>query len=371
MPRFATKPEVFPPVVPAVNDRGDIPTYAFCDNGIILAWTHPDDLGAERDFRGFGYQIAPEKRLSIDVNAYFERPSKNAHDQAIEAAEEEIARLRRVYANHDFTGVVTRREDRVAPLTVCGVEGIWQVIGCEVVGEKSRPHDFILRRENVFLPHRISSTKPKLIDLRATRNDRPTDYPIQEALTHWSGAFTRRVPLPADRDYAAWYFDLGFALTGVLADRGRRSDSDAGYMDGDRLGADVVVEVLPPQRRATLDVERELADRLDRIPREVRFPTTIEVVSREIRCGGSDLTVLGGYEIVAGPEDPAKTRFDDEPAADDDDSDLHPGATTRVAFLALGDDWYTRLTATVGARAIEALEPCWQQLCERIWVWAP
>jgi hypothetical protein len=369
MPRFATKPEVFPPIVPAVRDSGDVPTYAFCDNGIVLAWTEPDELRAERDYRAFGYQITPEKRLSIGVNAYFERPSKSAHDQAIEAAEEEIARLRRAYATFEFTGVITKREDQVAPLSVRGVAGTWQAIGIDVVGEKTPPHDFTRRRERVFLPHDISMAKTKLLNLKAIRPEQRLDYPIDEALMCWQGAFTARVPAPAGNEYAAWCFDLGFLLTGVVSERSSRSDSDAGFMDGDILGADARAEILPPQRRATLDVERDLAESLRRVPNQVPFPTTIDVVSREIRCEGSGLTVLGGYEIVAGPEDASKTRFDDDPPTDE--SELHPGATTRVAYLALDDDWYTRMTITVGARAIDSLEPWWQQLCARLWVWVP
>jgi hypothetical protein len=371
MPRFATKPDVFPPVVPAVNDRGDVPTYAFSDNGIVLAWTHPDDLGAERDYRGFGYEITPEKRLTVGVNAYFERPSKSAHQQAIEAAEEEIARLRRVYANFDFTGVITGREDRVEPLTVHGVDGIWQVIGCSVVGEKKRPHDFTLRRERILLPQRVSSTESKLVTLKAIPPDGPVDYPIQEALTHWRGAFTSRVPQPADHDYAAWYFDLGFLLTGIVSDRGSRSYSDAGYMDGDRLGADVRVEVLPPQRRETLDVEGDLAESLRLAAHDVPHPTTLGVTSRQIRCDEAKLEVLDGYEIVAGPENPAENIFAQEPDFVLTEDEIHPGTTTRVAYLALGDGWYTRLNITAGARATDSLERWWRQLCERLWIWTP
>jgi hypothetical protein len=29
------------------------------------------------------------------------------------------------------------------------------------------------------------------------------------------------------------------------------------------------------------------------------------------------------------------------------------------------------MTITVGARAIDSLEPWWQQLCARLWVWVP
>jgi hypothetical protein len=380
MPRFATKPEVFPPIVPAVNDRGDVPTYAFCDNGIVLAWTEPDDFLPEQEGRSLTYEIAPEKCLAVGVRAYFDRPTKSAHERALEAAREEIERLRWSSAH---AGVVTNRVDRVAPLIVEGVEGLWQIDSFDLIGEKVRPHDSTIRREHVFLPYAISPTKSKLVTLGAIVPHRVIDYPVADAIARWKGAFTARVSAPDACEYAAWYFDLGFLLSGVISGPGSRPYSDAGYIgeDEDMLGGDAKVEVLPPQRRVVLDVERDLAESLRRVPYEVRFPTTIDVVSREVRCEGSGLTVVGGYEIVAGPEDESKTRFDDEVAPNDAemsdeerrerDSEFHPGATTRVAYLALDDDWYTRLTLTVGARATDRLEPWWQQLCARLWVWVP
>lgn len=380
MPRFATKPAVFPPVVPAVNDRGDVPTYAFSDNGIVLAWTHPDEFLAERD-RGFGYEITPEKRLTVAVSAYFERPTKTAYDRAIDAAEEEVAGLRRVFTSFDFDGVVSR-EDRAAPLVVNGVQGTWQAIGCAVVGAKKRPHDFTIRREHVLLPHAISQEKSKLVQLGAVRPGQRADYPVAEALACWRGAFIARISAPADEEYAAWYFDLGFKLVGITSDQGSSTGSDAGYIEpGDgRLGADAKVEILPPQRRATLDVERDLAESLRLAELAVRHPSTVDVVSRDIRCDGSRLAVLDGYEIVAGPENQSETIFATDPEDDGvevteeerhhrENWRFHPGVTTRVAYLPLGGEWFTRLTITAGARATDRLETWWQQLCERLWVW--
>lgn len=382
MPRFSTKPEVFPPVVPAVGDRGDVPTYAFCDSGIILAWTEPDGFLAEQEDRGLGYEISSDKRLVVEVNVYFQRPEKSSQERAIEAAHEEVARLRRVHASHDFSGVVTKSEDRVAPLTVDGVEGLWQAVGIEVVGARSRPPDFTLRTEHVMLPYVVSATKSKLVHLSATRPGQGPDYPIADALACWRGAFTARVPTPHDHEYAAWYFDLGFILGGITSDRGSHRYSDAGYDEpGEgRLGAMARLEALPPQRRSSLDVARDIDASLRRAAREVRFPSTVEVVSREIRCDGSGLVVLDGYEIVAGPEDESETTYPDDPPKDlaamteqerydQENWRFHPGVTIRVAYLALDDEWFTRLTLMAGARAIDRLETSWQQLCERLWVW--
>lgn len=371
MPRFATRPEVFPPVVPPAGSMGDVPMFAFCDPKMVLAWTPPDEFKAGKTERRLGWRI-DGGLLGVELHYVWDSDPEVRRARVAEHMETR-PRLARAMGSRwrfvDYALLLDQWEDAEA---ADGPARIYR--SRHTANDRGKP--FVFGAEYAHLVREVSDDLTVLVVLNEADSRRaPTEIvPAEWALGSWRRLITGRGPACAADESAVWYHEVGLTLP-ANADGGSDSESLRVGPSPFQMGQDSEARLLPPKPLSTLDVEKDIANdlRLGRLHN--RLATSIDVVSRDVPTPGLDLDVIASYEILVGPEgpDPNWERPPIESIVDPEEREeriaaFHPGMTYRAAFARVGRDRYLKLHMCVGGRAIDGLERWWAQACARLWL---
>jgi hypothetical protein len=376
MPAFPRAPEVFPPIVPATREDGDVPVFAFCRRGSVVAWSPPDGFAVRKEVRAVELDWANGEDLSLILDYVWE-PDEEARRAKVEAAvQEQAERLRTMPEKMAQWGTslkdfVVELDEWVEMPTEDGPARVLRYRYALTDKKQGRVSNHL---EFVYLAHEISARLAVVVELKSQRRDRDA-IPAPELLARWRRCLLARGPAMQGPDLACWLDVFGF-----VTEDAQKLDVDciSGWElplePGEfRFGEDVRAWILPPVDRSRFDLDFEIRETMRRIGNLVRESPSISVISRDVPVPGLDLPVFASYEVEALAEPMEEEPWHEDYARSLDalgrPSGWNPGRRIRTVFILLDEDTVVGLRMDIGGRLYDRLEAFWADVCARCWLW--
>lgn len=377
MPAFCSAPEMFPPVVPATRAGGDLPMFAFCRRGSVVAWSQPDGFAARQEVRSVHLDWADGEPLGLIAYYVWE-----TDDEARRAKVEAI-----VQAQADRLRTMPEKMARSnSPLRDYVVElDEWAELPTDDGPARVLRYRFALTDKNrgrvsshlefVYLTQEVSPSLAVVVELKSSRRGGLDGLAATELLARWRRCLMERGPALYGPDLACWLDVFGFVTEDaqkVNVECVSGWELSQAFADF-RFGQDVRAWLLPPVDRSRFDLDFEIGSTVRQVGCDVGDSPNISVTSRDVPVSGLDLPVLASYEVEAQAEPLPDEPWDDQAQSPFDElgrpANWNPGRRIRTAFILLDDDTVVGLRIDVGGRLYDRLEALWAEVCARCWLW--
>jgi len=377
MPAFPRAPEVFPPVVPPTRAGGDLPMFAFCRRGSVVAWSQPDGFAARQEVRSVGFDWADGEHLSLTLNYVWE-PDEAARRAKVEAVVQEQATLLRsapgkmAWSNMPLQNYVVELDEWAEMPAEDGPARVLRYRDAFTDRKRGRVGTHL---EFVYLVRDVSPRLAVVAQLENMRRETNDSTPATDLLARWRRCLLARGPAIQGPDLACWLDVFGFItedaqkVTVDCVSGWEVSEAFAEF----RFGEDVRAWLLPPVDRSRFDVDVEIRETVRRIGNLANESPGISVISRDVPVPGLDLPVFASYEVEALAEPMDEEPWDEDYARPLDalgrPSGWNPGRRIRTVYILLDEDTVVGLRMDIGGRLYDRLEAFWADVCARCWLW--
>ena len=377
MPAFASAPEVFPPIVPATRAGGDLPMFAFCRRGSVVAWSQPDGFAARQEVRSVGLDWADGEHLSLNLYYVWEPDEAARSAKADAVAQGQHDRLRTMpeklaRSNMPLQDYVVELDEWVQLLTLDGPARVLRyryALTDKKLGRVSNHLEF------VYLVREVSPRLTVVAELKNLRQETNDSTPATELLLRWRRCLPARGPAIQGPDLACWLDVFGFVTEDaqkVAVDCVSGWEVSEAFADF-RHGEDVRAWLLPPVDRSRFDLDFEIRETMRRIGNIVNESAGISVTSRDVPVPGLELPVFASYEVEALAEPMEEAPWHEDYARRLDalgrPAGWDPGRRIRTVFILLDEDTVVGLRMDIGGRLYDRLEAFWADVCARCWLW--
>jgi hypothetical protein len=377
MPAFPRVPEVFPPIVPATRAGGDLPMFAFCRRGSVVAWSQPDGFAARQEVRLVGFDWADGEHLSLNLY-YVWDPDEAARrakaDAVVQGQQDRLHTMpeKMAWSNMPLQDHVVELDEWAEIPTEDGPARVLRYRDGFTDAKRGR---ITTHLEFVYLVRDVSprlAVVAKLENLRQGTND---STPATDLLERWRRCLLARGPAIQGPDLACWLDVFGFITEDaqkVAVDCVSGWEVSEAFADF-RFGEDVKAWLLPPVDRSRFDLDFEIRETMRQVECDVSESSGISVTSRDVPVPGLDLPVFASYEVEALAEPMDEQPWDEHYGRRLDalgrPSGWNPGRRIRTVFILLDEDTIVGLRMDIGGRLYDRLDAFWADVCARCWLW--